>query len=348
MSFLVAEESQGAAQAHAIALLGATRKTPVDAARFDWLYRKNPDGEAVLWTVRDGKSGEMAGFTVALPRRVMVDGEVRICWNGADFSMHPKFRTLGPAIKLRRAAREGVDAGRVDFLYAHPNERMAVVHARVGHLPVGRMFRYAKPLRIGPYLQTKVSSRFLAGILGAVGDRLVRLGARETWHRSTCEVGPRAGDRFDERYDRLFEQAAGCARVVGVRDARYLNWRYAENPLYETRVLEARDGGRLRAYLLYVVNDDTASIKDVFPPGDGAAVRDLIAGVIREGRRLGLRSASVTTLEGNPLDRHFAEFGFRLRPESSQMFAYAPPERPWREVVTDRQAWFLTVGDRDV
>lgn len=348
MSFQVVQESLDGACEDAIALLDRTRQATADRSRFDWLYRKNPDGEAVLWSIREVATGEMAGFTVALPRRVVVDGQARVCWNGADFSILPKFRTLGLAMKLRRAAKEGVDAGRVDFLYAHPNERMAVVHSKVGHTPVGRMVRYAKVLRAGPYLQTKIRSNRAAAAIGWMVNPLLRFDGRQWRHRHTWDVRSVSPARFDDRYDRLFEEGANGSRIIGVRDARYLNWRYAENPLYETHALEARDGSRLCGYLLFVVEDGVAHIKDLFPAGQRAAVRDLIVAMIRKGRKLGLQSLSVATLEGNPLDPYFAEFGFRKRPDGSQMFAYARADSPWRDVVTASRSWFLTVGDRDV
>ena len=348
MTFRVCEDSLESARTEVCATLSATRRGPAVETRHDWLYRDNPDGNAILWTLRKLDSGEMAGFTVALPRRMMVDGEVRTCWNGADFSILPKYRTLGLAMKLRRAAKEGVDAGRVDFLYAHPNERMAVIHAKVGHQPVGRMFRYAKPLRAAPYLREKLKREALAATAARLIDPLMQFGSREWRHRMSLDVDLVESPRFDDRYDRLFDESTRCARVVGVRDGRYLNWRYAENPLYKTHALEAREGNRLGGYLLFRVEGESASIKDVFPPHDETVARDLIAAMIREGRKRGLKSASVTTLEGNPWDARFAEFGFRRRPDSSQMFAYASPGCPWRDVVLDKQSWFLTVGDRDV
>jgi len=348
MSFEVIEQSLNAARDEAIAVLNQTRRHATDEARFDWLYRGNPDGEAVLWAVRKVATGEMAGFTVALPRRMMVDGQLRTCWNGADFSIRPEFRALGPAIKLRRAAKVGIDAGRADFLYAHPNERMAVIHSKVGHFPVGRMRRYAKVLRSGPYIERKVGNKRVAAAAGTIIDPLVRLAGRESRHRSKLDIAAVSPARFDDRYDRLFEEHTNCSRVVGVRDARYLNWRYAENPLYQTHALEAREGNRLLGYLLFIAESDVLQIKDVFPPGNEAAARDLIAGVIREGRKRRLQSASITTLEGNSLDPLLAEFGFHPRAETSEMFAYAPESSPLRDVVLDAHSWFVTVGDRDV
>jgi len=348
MSFDILEDSLEAAQDAVIAVFNQTRKRPSAIDRYDWLYRRNPDGKATLWTIRTGGAAEVVGFTVALPRRMLVDGQSRICWNGADFSILPRYRTLGLAMKLRRLAKEGVDGGRVDFLYAHPNERMAVIHGKVGHQPIGRMLRYAKVLRTAPYLRDRGNSALLARVAGCLLDPVLRFDGRQWRHQQTFEV--RAVDRpeFSDRYDHLFADTPCSARVIGVRDGRYLDWRYRENPLYETHSLEAREGNQLRGYLLYRIDGETAMIKDVFPPDDSAVVRDLVAAMIREGRRRGLRNLSVVTLEGNPIDVRFAEFGFRRRPETSEMYAYAPAGCMWRGTVLDKTAWFLTVGDRDV
>lgn len=370
MPFEVSEESSHAPQVEAVALLRQTRHAVIDDGRIPWLYEGNPDGPAVLWAVRDGggpggvgdgdikrngesnidavDGGRMVGFTVCLPRRVWVDGEVRAGWNGADFSILPNYRTLGPAVKLRRAARVEIDAGRVDLLYAHPNERMAVIHARAGHQVVGRMVRFAKVLKTGPYLERRGKSRAAAGVISSIVDPVLRLGGREFRRRRRHKVHVCSPARFDERFDRLFERAAPRLRIVGVRDARFLNWRYAECPLYESHLITAENGDELSGYLVFTVEDGVGLIKDVFPPGDDATAEDLISAMIGEGRRRGLASLSFTALESNPLLPIIAAYGFRKRADSSQMFAYARPDAPWRDAVLDKEAWYLTVGDRDV
>ena len=347
LGFSVVEEPLDDAWAEVVGTLNASRHHQVGPHRFDWLYRRNPDGEAVLWAIREEKTGRMVGFTVCLPRRVMVDGRVHLCWNGADFSILPRYRTLGLAIKLRRMAKEGIDAGRAAFLYAHPNERMAVVHQKVGHVPVGPMVRYAIPLKTAPYLRRKLPA-WLAQPAGTLLDPVVHLCSRYRWHRRRHEIRWVSPARFGDHYDRLFEENATCARVVGVRDARYLNWRYAANPLYKTHAVEAWDDGRLRGYLLFIIQDRTAQIKDVFPPQDQAVVGDLVAAAIRQARKRGLQSASFTALDGNPLLAQLQRLGFRRRPDGSMMYAYAPEGSPLREVILEQRNWFLTVGDRDV
>jgi len=300
-----------------------------------------------LWAIRKVETGEMAGFTVALPRRVLVDGTPRVCWNGADFSIQKKFRALGVAIKLRRAAKEGVDAGQVDFLYAHPNAKMQLIHEKVGHSPVGTMARYAKPLRTAEHWMRRLKGPWLPTLAAKATDTVLRLKSPEWRHRSTFATRLVESPAFDDRFDRLFERASTTRRVVGVRDSRYLDWRYARNPLYPTHAILAEDGSELAGYLLFTHGDAMVHVKDVFVAEDRAA-RDLIAALIGLSRKTRSASVSVGVLEGHPLEAALADFGFARRPDGSQMFGYAPAASPLREVILNRKSWMLSVGDRDV
>lgn len=348
MAFRVYEESLDKACDEALATLDTTRNCVVNRQRYDWLYRDNPDGEAVLWSIRKVETGEMAGFTVVLPRRMLVDGRVRVCWNGADFSVHRKFRTLGVAIKLRRAAKEGVDAGRVDFLYAHPNGKMQIIHEKVGHSPVGTMVRYAKPLHSEPYFRRRLGGRRLAAVAAKVADPILRLRSPERRHRFACSTRVVESPSFDDRFDRLFEEANTLRRIVGVRDARYLDWRYGRNPLYQTHAVLAEEGGRLLGYALFTLKDETAHLKDVFATADGPVERDLVARLIDHARKLRLVSVSAAVLDGHPITDTLKSFGLACREDNSQMFGYVPAGSPLGEFVFKRESWLLSVGDRDV
>ena len=53
--------------------------------RFEWLYRRNPDGESTAWFVLDDRSGEIAGCTAVFPRRIQTRGgkQPTVAWNCA-------------------------------------------------------------------------------------------------------------------------------------------------------------------------------------------------------------------------------------------------------------------------
>ncbi len=320
------------------ATLNANRKHTASLDRFRWLYHENPDGRARAWLAVDDRTGGIAGFTAVFPRRVRLrSGQQVLAWNCGDFSIHTRYRTGGVAIKLRRAARDAVDAGVTPFLYAHPNERMLPVHLKVGHSALGRMVRYARPLR----LNTGIA------VLDTLSSAALRLAGRDLTVRSAadCElIGPgELGEEFDALYDRVSPRL-GTALV---RDARYLDWRFRRTPVDSCELLALPASGRLRAYLAFVVRGDVVHVKDWLAE-DSSALDAVWAACTHLARTRGAQSVSVIALETNGDLPRLRQFGFRERPDWSTAVTYAPEGWPARDAVANAAAWYMTVGDRDI
>jgi Acetyltransferase (GNAT) domain len=311
------------------------RETPLE--RFEWLYLRNPDGPARAWFAVDDRSGAVAGFTAVFPRRVRVRGhrEPLVAWNCGDFSIHQQYRTGAAAVKLRRAARDAVDRGERPFLYAHPNDRMLPVHLRVGHFPLAQMIRFARPLRLSN-----------GGIAGALSGAVLRLAGLDWVTRVRDEVEPVDGPLGTE-FDELYDRAAPRLGTSLVRDATYLQWRFQCGPARQSEVLASRRGGRLSGYVAWSAQGNTAKIKD-WVAIDPEAWNALFVTLIGRARARRLQSASVTALETNPDLTRFRRFGFKRRPETSTAISYAPEGRSYRPDVIQADAWFMTVGDRDI
>ncbi len=344
---VIRERSLGPIRDELVGVFNQTRSRKVNADRFEWLYHQNPDGHAVIWSLRRSDTGEMVGFTACIPRRMIVNGEERLAWIGSDFSVLPKYRTLGLATKLRRAAKSAIDAGEIDFLYAHPNDRMAVIHQRVGHANIGSIQRYAKLLSTGPILQEYSRSRLLADVGKTILDPALRLTDPQVLSRRQYTICEESELRFGEQFSRLFHEVRPERGIIGVRDADYLHWRYGQNPLADFRLLTAHKGNRLSGFLIYSVIDDAIVVQDVFP-ATTALVRDLFSEVTRIGRQRQLQSATFTVLEETPLQQAVCRCGYHRRAERSQMFTYAADDSDWAHEVVEGGEWYITVGDRDV
>src|SRR5688572_3817502 len=224
---------------------------PLD--RFRWLYQENPDGPATAWVAFDDSSGKIVGTTAVCPRRIRIGGTGRnvLAWNCCDFSIRSRYRTMGAAIKLRRAARAGVDAGESQFLYAHPNDRMLAIHLQVGHRPLGKMVRHAKLLRTSSGVRTIDRATSLA----------FRMMSTAIWRRSNSDT------ELVEQWpltalDSLFEDASHRLGTAVVRDSRYLEWRFRQNPLERTEMIVARRGDRPMGYLIFTVKRGIGVVKD--------------------------------------------------------------------------------------
>ena len=305
--------------------------------RFDWLYCRNPDGPSTAWFVIDDRTGEVAGCTAVFPRRIQVRGQrtAVVAWNCGDFCIMPRYRAGGAALALRRAARAGIDRGVRPFLYAHPNDRMLQIHIRVGHSPLGRMIRCARP--------TRVNQTGIVGRLGTLGLSVVRPdrfwpGADDYDIESTSLPG---------EIDNLFQRVRPTLGTALVRDVRYLSWRFIECPTDEYRFVLTRRGSRLTGYLAFCVSKDQLQVKDWLGE-DARAVRTLFSAAIDQAFTAQAASASVTMLETHRDLGVIRSLGFARRSESSMSITYAPEGVPWRADVTSADAWYMTVGDRDV
>jgi hypothetical protein len=329
--------------------LNQNRVRKTDERRYRWLYLENPFGKAKAWLAVDDQKGKVAGFTSVFPRLMHVCGEEMVCWNCGDFSINQRYRTLGVAIQLRLAATGGVNRGEVPFLYAHPNDRMKIVHLKAGHKVIGQMARYARPLSIDRYLPS-----FLKGFPRlSDGLRWIYNGGLSAWN------GPLGSSRsfHSENYDgfpatapfnSLLEQARRRLKIFGQRNDEYLNWRFGINPLVQVHTLLLYESGELVGYAFYSYKDEIMYINDLFCLPEQEVSDALVARLTEIGFDQKAQAVSVTLLESNPLIQSLRRSGYRLRPESSSVIVHTSPEVPWGAMLQDKTNWFMTVGDRDV
>jgi hypothetical protein len=321
------------------ATLNANRTRQATLERFRWLYLTNPDGRARAWMAIDEATGDTAGFTAVFPRRVRPAGAAApvIAWNCGDFSIHQKYRVGGVAVKLRRAAREGVDRGDSPFLYAHPNDRMLPVHMRVGHRALAQMVRYGKVLRSATGFK----------VVDDLSSAALRFAGMDVFAGRGCDVELATDWPCPPEIDALDDRTRSRLGTALVRDAAYLAWRFHRNPFESVELLLARRKGRLTGYLAFIVKDGNCSVKDWI--GESPEDRDaLFAFLLAELRRRAVARVSVIALETHPDLPRLRQFGFSKRPDASTAVVYAAEGYAAKAAVLDPAAWYMTVGDRDV
>jgi hypothetical protein len=348
MAIIVREADLVQDQDLLISTLNQNRLRSTDERRYRWLYLDNPFGQARAWIAVDGQNGAVAGFTSVFPRLMEVCGTQTICWNCGDFSINQRYRSLGVAIQLRLAATRLVNKGDVAFLYAHPNDRMKVVHLRAGHKVIGQMVRYAKLLRIDRYLPKLPGRSWIASALASTFSALHSLGTHSRRLKRSFTAEAFDGFATDAPFNSLLAQAQGRWRIFGLRTNEYLKWRFGSNPLFRVHTLLLYRAAELVGYAFYSLKDDTMHVNDMFCLPEQETADALITGLTNTGWNRGAQALSVTLLESNPLVQSLVRNGYRRRAESSSVIVHAAPELPWGPVLQDKTNWFMTVGDRDV
>lgn len=311
---------------------------------FRWLYRDNPLGPSIVWMLSD-PDGQPIGFTAGHRRQVWVRGEPRRALNCGDFCVAPGHRTLGPALVLRRPAKQLVDDGRFDFLYAHPVPAMLVVHRRVGHPRLAEMQRWVYPLRARRKLANRLGNA-LAAVVAPAAD--LALGLRRIWRRRRHGFEITEATGFGPEYDELDAALGAAYPVIGRRSAAHLAWRHRGDPSKRVTILEARDGGALVGYVLLDADSASARVSDIaFLPGreiEGA----LLDAALRRAVDAGAEGVSLLVQSGFPGEPCLRATGFWKREDDQPTVCYGGPGFAGKGDVEEASNWFMTAGDRDV
>jgi hypothetical protein len=317
-----------------------------DAARPDryaWVYESNPDGPALVWLAQDA-TGAPVGTSAAYPRRMHLDGSTVRALNLSDFAVDTAFRTLGPALQLLRATLEPVNAGEYAFSYDFPSESMRALYRRMGGADLGRKERWVRPVDLRPIAKRKMGDGIVGSVVGAAGQAALRARDALNGIPAGLSIEPLEGECGAE-FDALDERLGRLRPVTGVRDARYLNWRYGRGGY---TFLCARRDGALEGFLVVGTEDpEVVPVLDLFAPEANGVCRGLVAGAVDFARGRGSEALWVEVLADSGSAKAVQALGFVKRDDTEGPVPFAGPESPHRSLLADADNWWITGGDRD-
>jgi hypothetical protein len=237
---------------------------PYGIDEYRWYFQENPLGTGRIWLVVAYPEERVVGVAGLGVRRLRIGSETYTVGLASDFAVDKEHRSLMPALMLQKAvAASASDA--MPVIYGTPNKNAQPVFRRIGYKEVGAVQRWVKPLRVGPYLRKLSGSARFAAPLGGAIDLTRRVSARLTVRR-TPGLKLTRFDRFDTRFDQLWDENAGAEGVLVERRSEYLNWRFADCPYqrYTSVGLMSKGSSRLLGYATYFWRDRHASCSDVF------------------------------------------------------------------------------------
>ncbi len=311
------------------------------AARFDWLYLEGPCGPARAWMAVN-EAGQTIGVAAAFPRDFRVGDSVKQAWVLGDFCIAREHRSLGPALSLQRSCLESLKNA---ICYDFPSQSMLPVYRRLGVPTLGQHVRYVKLLKTDEAIMKFVRHRGLANPLIQIGNWTLALrnmsqsmpdGITFSLHEEEC----------GEEFDSIDSYSTSRHSVRGVRNARYLNWRYLRNPLRQYRLITARRGPELLGYAVVEVDGPYSLIADLRTIDPENTIPGLLAYTERLLREMGARNISTHVLENCCLVPYLRRAGFYPR-ESAPVVAFGRDETLSLPGIHDPGNWFLVAGDRE-
>ena len=311
-----------------------------------WKYFDNPAGPACVAAARVGD--EIVGTLGFLPVRTRVHAREVVATQQVDVAILPEHRGGGLYFQLahaviEEAARRGIAFG---FGFATEETRALSVDF-LGFDLVGPVHRLTKVVDYGHYASALLGRR-IGRMLRPVTARARRL---RDWSTPSARNVARI-DRFDDRVDRLTESLT-LGRIMVIRDAAYLNWRYADCPTVAYGRYAAGTQAALSGFVVFHTYEADGGVRGVVDelvcsPDDPYTVRGLLSAALSDLAAAGAVTASCWHPAWHPLATRLRALGFREREARNYLIVVANRATGLEpEKLTEDRSWYYTHGDSD-
>lgn len=312
--------------------------------RWQWLYERCPavlEGGLPVWICLDGE--RIVGHCGALPGEVVAGTTVALAAWARDLIVDPAARGRGVGSQLMATVIRATER----CLILGEYEAVHRMYTRLGYLERGRMPLFVKVLRPRELAATLP----LPGIGRAIAARVIPvLQARPSIRAASLQVS--AIQRFDGHFDRWWSEIEPALGCVVRRTSALLNWRYAQHPSHDYRILLLHRGDDLCGVAVARTGTSRGHraghlVELLAHPSDTEAIRSLIgaaeAELAREGVVL-LRAA----VRHRPVERALLRGGYLPVPSPIRFMVAAGNGAVARDDVLARRDWFLNAGDSDI
>jgi len=294
-----------------------------------WKFRDNPAGSYVL-RLAETADGTLVGQYALLPVRTRWGNETVTFIQVIDVMIDSRYR-----IGLKRPG-----------LFSVLAEQSVLGFLRGGLAMIGYGFPTPEALRIGA---RAVGYHPLHPIQWLVKDLTAVSRSDSFWPWSVrCETVA----RFEDDVGMLWRRCATAFEIAVIRDADYLNWRYADCPdLTYTMVVARQPWSSVPAGAAVLrmgwANQPVACLVDwLVPPDSTSTAERLLAYCEAVAREAGMERLSAWFPKYSWPYGFLREHGYRGEPTIYHLVALATDPRVCLDWVKDH--WYYTMGDSDI
>ncbi len=287
-----------------------------------WGYVDNPFSSGRIWRlIADGRIVGVAGIVL---RRLKVGDTVVLVGRLGGLAIEPEHRSLGPALMLQRAVIDERGHEGLAAVYTSSPGSLVQVTARAGYRELLTLTRHVRLLDARPALARRLGTRWPVRALASVATAALRMATVPVWRRfAVTEI-----EAFDERFDDLWVRAAPHYGVTTERTARFLAWRFRENPVdisFTTLGMIRPGERRLRGYATCSEESGVVSIVDILAEDTGASLQAMLACVSGWARARGAMSVTVKCAAAGTLGIALRRCGFFERADDHALTIMVSP-----------------------
>jgi N-acetylglutamate synthase-like GNAT family acetyltransferase len=334
-------------------ILDLTKKTFGDVeitnpSYFDWQYRNNPDGKALVLLFRDDSNNQIIGTNTIIPLKLIVDGEIITSSLACNVQVHPDYRKKKIFSKLLLSMPKFAIVNGIHSLFAIPNDNSFKAFINEGSIEITQLPLLIKPIKFSQYFGFPIKQ-----ILKPFD---IFWKKRNTLFHNVEQFN----DIFDDSFENLAKKTSKRISVMNSRKKEFLNWRYKNHPTRKYQIFTLKDNNDLIGYIItkihYLGKKKIGVILDYMVDAnfeDKTQQKSLIDKAISNFWDNGISIAIATSRNGLLENELLRSSGFFtppsfLKPESLHFIVNTFSDDKKHIKLKKFDNWFFVFGDYDV
>lgn len=226
-------------------------------AHWKWEFLDNPANKLLAVVAED--NGQIVGQYAFLPNWMVVKGSKILGALGVDNMVHSDYRKSGLFVELAKTCIEKAASENVKLFYGLPNNQaFSGVVGKIGYQHIGTSPILAKILNPYPILMRKTKSAIVASALNRpVLFLLNALPLLKAKRNKQYATGSQVVilNKFDSRFDLLWERVCKGNLISLWKDSIYLNWRYVQRPETNYIIFAVIKGGIINCFVVLKIEE---------------------------------------------------------------------------------------------
>ncbi len=225
-------------------ILELTKKTYGDDAEisnssyFNWQYRDNPQGKAVILLAYDELNhNQIIGTNTIIPISLLIDQDKILSSLACNVQVHPDHQKKGIFSKLLSSMSTEAKIKKISSLFAIPNDNSFHAFINEGSSEIIQLPLLIRPIHLSRYFNSPI-------------NKIIKIFDNH-WKvkSSSLDMIEEFNGNF-QHFEKLLQKISKRVSIIQNRNKEYLKWRYLDHPTRKYQIFILKQNDELVGYII--------------------------------------------------------------------------------------------------
>ena len=204
---------------------------------FDWQYRDNPHGKAIVLLAQDDSNDMIVGSNTIIPTSLLIDKQEILSSLACNVQIHPKYQKRGLFSKLISLMPSIALKNNISSLFAIPNDKSFNSFIKTGSTEIIQLPLLGRPVKFSHFF------RFPFNKILSIFDIF--------WKKKFQTSNIESFDGNFEDFEKLVRKKSEYVDVIQSRKKEFLKWRYMNHPTRKYEIYILKTNEQLKGYIIF-------------------------------------------------------------------------------------------------